>query len=70
MILNQEHLNQRMSVDNQKKEIQRIKNAAPRTVLYTVSTCSNTDVIETLFHRAGVMYTIGVADYTAYYYKA
>ena len=69
MILNTMHLNQRLSVDNQKKEIERIKNAPSGTVLFTASTCGNTDVIETLLYRSGVQFYEGVSSYTVNYYK-
>lgn len=69
MILNSTHLNQRLSVDDQNKEIERIKNAPVGEVLFTTATCSNTDVIDTLLHLSGVRYQVGVADYTAKYYK-
>lgn len=69
MILNEKNLNQRMSVDDQKKEIERIQKAHAGEVLFTVSTCSNHDVIETLLYQSGVQYYVGVASYTAKYYK-
>jgi hypothetical protein len=58
-----------MSVDDQNKEIERIKNAHVGDVLFTVATCSNTDVVDTLLHMSGVQYHVGVANYTAKYYK-
>ncbi len=69
MILNTTHLNQRMSVDDQNKEIERIKNANVGDILFTASTRSNTDVIDTLLHKSGVHYQEGVASFTVNYYK-
>lgn len=69
MILNSTHLNQRLSVDDQNKEIERIKNAPVGEILFTAATYSNTDIIDTLLHLSGVRYNIGVSNYTANYYK-
>lgn len=69
MILNSENLTLRFSVDKQEQEIKRIQNAAVGDVLFTASTCSNTDVIETLLHESGIRYQEGVAGYTVKYYK-
>ena len=70
MIINSTHLSQRLSVDDQQKEIERIKNAPVGEVLFTVSTWSNTDVIDTLLHLSGVQYHIGVGDMAKYYKDA
>lgn len=69
MILNTTHLNERMSVDIQTREIERIKSAPYGTELYSVPTDSNTDVIDTLLHLSKVSYHVGVAGKTAKYYK-
>lgn len=69
MILNNMFLNLWMSVDDQNKEIERIKNAPIGEILFTAATCSNTDVIETLLFKSGIKYGVGVANYTAKYYK-
>lgn len=69
MILNTMHLNQRLSVDDQKKEFERIKNAPVGTILFTIASCANSDIVDTLLHRSGVQYHVGVAGYTSKYYK-
>ena len=69
MIINTLHLNQRLSVDDQNKEIERIKNAPVGTILFTAATCGNTDVIDTLLHKSGVRFTERVANYTVEYCK-
>ena len=69
MILNTLNLHLRMSVDNQNKEIERIKNAPAGSILFTASTCSNNDVIETLLHKSGIRYTERVANYTVEFCK-
>lgn len=69
MIINDMFLNLWMSVDNQNKEIERIKSAPIGEVLFTAATCSNTDVIETLLFKSGVNYVEGVANYIVKYYK-
>lgn len=69
MILNTEHLNQRMSVDVQQQEIARIQNAEKGSVLFTATTKQNTDVIDTLLHKSGVSYYEGVAGMNISYYK-
>ncbi len=69
MILEKYDLNQRMAVNIQKREIERIKNAELGTVLYAVSTCINADIISTLFYLAGAKYRVGVYGSIAYYVK-
>lgn len=69
MILNSTHLNQRLSVDDQNKEIERIKEAPVGAILFSIPTYFDTDVIDTLLHKSGVHYRIGVAGYTANFYK-
>lgn len=69
MIRNNMFLNLWMSVDDQNKEIERIKNAPIGEILFTAATCSTTDVIETLLFKSGIKYVEGVANYTVKYYK-
>lgn len=69
MILNTLNLNQRLSVDDQNKEIERIKNASIGTILFTSSIYSTTDVIETLLYKSGIGYTMHIKDYTVGYCK-
>lgn len=69
MILNSVNMANRLSVDDQEKELTRIKEAPAGTELFKVSTSANTDVIDTLLHKSKVRYHIGVAGYTARYYK-
>jgi len=70
MILNSVNMANRLSIDDQAKELERIKNAPVGAELFKVPTSANTDVIDTLLHKSRIRYRIGVAGYTARYYKA
>lgn len=55
MILNQNHLDQRMSVDVQQQELDRISQASEGDVLFTAFANPN-ESIDTLLHMSGISY--------------
>ena len=56
MILHTNSLNSRISVENQKKELDKIKKATSGTVIYRVALKENTDIIETLLFLSRIKY--------------
>lgn len=69
MILQQDVLNQRMSVDVQKWEIKRLKKTSAGAILFITQTYADNDVIETLLSKSNVKYTKSVRGVTITYRK-
>jgi len=72
MVMSKEHFDRLMSKEEQEERIQRLKDAKPGEVLFSLATGVRqewTEAVETLLHMAGVTYMVGVANYMAHYTK-
>jgi hypothetical protein len=70
MIISQKHLNQLMPIEQQRTEIQRVKNASVGEVLFVVQLNKNTDIPDTILSMAQVGHIIHIQNFKIQYIKS
>ena len=69
VVVSDKRMDQWISIDVQNEEIERLKNAEVGEVIFTTTTKQNSDIIDTLIHKSGIQYHIGVKGMKITYYK-